>query len=270
MKWIVETDVFDEGYLEKMETVFMYSGIPYEIIKYIPFADPTYLPVVPDGKAIVYGSINLLKQVQRHTKWTPGAVVTWDNYKCSNYYPIFHTWLLNSDAVFVPLNCVGDYMKKVGAPMFIRPDDGDKIWVGGVYDPYEAERHAEYVMGRHDPTTMMLISEPKNLSYEWRFFVVGNEIITGSQYRYLEKKDIQPLDNSMNQFGAFVLMDEMLREVKYRPDQVFAFDIAKKTLNNKYYLLELSAFNCAGLYGCDIEKLVRAVHQHYTGKRFWS
>lgn len=271
MKWVIQEDVFDENYTDDMEEALgdlgLARGTGYEIIKYIPFAEPSaYLPIQPDNNVIVYGSINLLKQVQKYTNWKPGAGVTWENYECSRYYPHFSRFMLNGNgALWLPLRNLAKEMKRIDKPMFIRPSAGDKAWVGGVYDPYEAERHAEYVMSRHDPDMLMLVAEPRDISYEWRFFVIGDDIVTGSQYHYMGKKDVKPLDGSWNQFGAFILMTQMLQEVKYRPDPVFAFDIAKAE-NNQYYLLELSAFNCAGFYAANIKKLVTRVHEYYKAR----
>jgi hypothetical protein len=174
-------------------------------------------------------------------------------------------YLLNDRPEFIKLKDIGAKMEWLDRPMFIRPDDGDKAWVGGVYGPYEAKRHAEYVMSQHGPDMLMLLSQPKEISHEWRFFLIGDEITTGSQYHYFGKKQVEPLYGGMNEFGAFLLMTDILKEVNFRPDPVFAFDIAKS--KNKYYLLELSAFNCAGFYAADIKKLTTRVHEYYEARK---
>jgi hypothetical protein len=265
MKWVIQDDVFDENYVDDMEEALADLGLArgngYEIIKYIPFAEPSaYLPLQPDNDVIVYGSINLLKQVQRQTKWKPGAGVTWENYKCSVYYPHMKKYLLNDHPEFIKLKDIEAKMEWLDRPMFIRPDAGDKEWVGGVYDPYEAKRHAEYVMSRHDPDMLMFISEPKKVQWESRYFCIEDEVITGSIYRILNKRILR-LTSLKNSTATAAFLEEVLDQVKYRPDPVFALDVC--SLDGKLYIMELSAFHCAGFYAADIKKLVTRVHQYY-------
>ena len=108
MKWVIQEDTFEEDYLEDMEEALGNLGLSYvqdyAIIKYVPFADATYLPVMLDNNVIVYGSINLLKQVQRYTHWKPGASVTWENYLVTNYLLPFGKYLLNRHGHFILLS----------------------------------------------------------------------------------------------------------------------------------------------------------------------
>ena len=54
------------------------------------------------------------------------------------------------------------------------------------------------------------------------------------------------------------LHQNILENVEFRPDPVFVIDICKADDGN-FYLLEIGSFSCAGLYACNLEKIVSAV-----------
>jgi hypothetical protein len=269
MKWVIQEDVFDENYVDDMEEALadlgLARGTGYEIIKYVPFAEPSaFLPIQPDNNVIVYGSINLLKQVQSYTQWKPGAGVTWDNYKCSEYYKHFGNYVLNKGGHCVTLKELPSLMDKIGGPRFIRPDAGDKAWVGGVYDPYEARRHAEYVASRHGGEMLMHVCAPCPIDWEARYFCIENEVITGSLYR-IQGKRILTLTSLESSTEVKQFVNQVLAEVSWRPDPVFALDLCASGGN--IYIMELSAYHCAGLYKCDIKKLSTRVHKYYEARK---
>jgi hypothetical protein len=271
MRWVIQEDVFDENYIEDMEEALGNLGLArgqgYEVIKYIPFADPaTYLPIQPDNDVIVYGSINLLKQVQQHTKWKPGACVSWNNYRYSSYFPFYNNYVYNRTPGWFPLE---EMVKRVDrlfeTPMWIKSDAGDKAWTGGVYTKEEFLYEVDFRLSNGlSADTPMVIDVPSGPNYgiekEWRIFCIQKNIITGSQYGSREKKDVAP--------GVpHYIMDyakKILDSVYYTPDPVFALDICQ--VLGRPYLLELSAFNCAGFYGCDIKKLITEVHNYYENR----
>jgi len=55
------------------------------------------------------------------------------------------------------------------------------------------------------------------------------------------------------------LVKEILK-VGYYPDSVFCIDICQDTDGN-FWLMELTAFSSAGLYGCEMEKVVKRVSE---------
>ena len=74
------------------------------MIKYTPFAMDTWLYgefFHATECVFTWGSINLVWQVQKHTKWVPGTFCTFDNFKCSTYYNYFGKYLLNEEYLFI-------------------------------------------------------------------------------------------------------------------------------------------------------------------------
>jgi hypothetical protein len=148
-------------------------------------------------------------------------------------------------------------------PLWIKSDAGDKTWTGAVYTKEEFLYEVDFRMSNGiNPNTLMVIATPSGEDFpiekEWRIFCIQKEIITGSQYHSYNKKEISPeVPQKILDYARKILND-----VYYIPDPVFSLDICE--VRGRLYLLELSAFNCAGFYACDIKKLVTEVHKYYA------
>ena len=168
MYWVIEEDRSEESYLPVMErtlrTLSLARGGGYKVVKYTPFADITYLPLVPNSLVIVYGSIKFLKQIQRYTQWKPGACVLWENYKYSRYFPWYYQYLFNKCVRWYPLSIL---LEKVDdlfeCPMWIKSDAGDKTWSGGVYEKEDFIHESAFRLDNGlNPNTMMIIGNVCN------------------------------------------------------------------------------------------------------------
>ena len=91
---------------------------------------------------------------------------------------------------------------------------------------------------------------------EFRFFVVGGKIITGSQYTLHGRYYTNPLiDEPAREFAQ-----EMVN--LYQLADSFVIDIAQ-TING-YKIVECGCINCAGFYDSDLQKLLMAIEMRYN------
>jgi hypothetical protein len=260
-----------------MAETLNYLGVQWRTLDYIPFkkdliAVDFFEPQVTDGhevfddNVVVYGSINLLQYVSKNMMgWQPGAGVSWNKYRCSAYYPAYCSYLFNNSGDWYPVEwLIKNFDELIPVEGFIRPDEATKSFKGGRYNKRD---FLKAISGLEDDF-WVYVDTPTNphdageiIQKEYRIFCCRDQVITGSQYRENETKKVDAFVPD----AAYEFVTELLRTVQYFPDDVFAVDIAE--VCDEFYLLELSPWACAGLYACDVSKLVTAVCEHYSHHR---
>ena len=259
-KWILESDFFWENNPDVISPVLDKHGIMYKKVKRIPFGAVDCEGLFHKTRPVIsYGSLDFIKDIVRKGPWTPSAFCNLQNMKCSVYMSHYYDLLLNKNCVFVPIGIFARntewFCASVSghfAEVFIRPDDGDKKFTGFVAmqeDAMETMRRMSY--GVLEDHWMIVISSSKKeqLEAEYRFFVTKGEVISGCTYKNGDKHE------EITHFpqGAYdVAMKVATNE--WQPDPIYVVDVAK--VYGEYKLLEINSFSSAGLYACDVEKVV--------------
>ncbi len=217
----------------------------------------------PRNCVIVNGTIKMVRILQEELEGHcfPIKYCDWPKYECSAYYSHFGPYLFNDKYCLMSLREIvrqkfdiwGHYGKD--SCIFIRPSSGEKTFQAGILDIQDlATLHASNVDCEHD---LMLVSTPKNIKWEGRFVVSKyKEIIASSTYRFQGVVSWIP----SVPVGATKFCQELLDRVDYVPDSVYCFDLCQDS-NDKFWLLELSSFSSAGLYCCDMKKIVKRVSE---------
>jgi hypothetical protein len=105
-----------------------------------------------------------------------------------------------------------------------------------------------------NPENLVVVSSPKNIINEWRLVISQGEIIAASQYRdKFGKKYISGADDKVLDYAKNVLI-----ETCFEPDPVWVLDICEKE-DGSLKIVEIGIFSCAGLYACDMSKIVENV-----------
>ena len=185
----------------------------------------------------------------------PGAYYSVDDTKCTGYYPQLLNYLLNEDHVFIAAGCLKntryvDFLKtKFGEQVFIRPNDGDKKFTGGI--SYLSDGDLEYITQNpsikdHD---ILLISSAKNtIDVEYRFVVYNKEIIASN----CEETD---------RAAFYSYLQQILDSNCYKPrSPLYTIDICDD--KTKLSIVELNSFSCAGLDGfpaAELQKVAKRV-----------
>jgi hypothetical protein len=257
MKWIIENFDEDPAYTRLADEVIR-QGMECKYTKYIPFMGGEYeeIPNNSEECVLFYGSLNLARQLRRNKKWIPGVWCNLPNFLCSQYYVRYETYLLNSDAIFLPLgllkNRISTLYKTFGVDncLFIRPDSGYKDFTGKTVSQDSFESEYDWMTSSSTPDSLVVIASPKKIEKEWRFFVGPEGIISGCTSHENSVISMSPKYDSR----AASLASEIASNF-WKPDPLFVVDICKS--NGNYYLLEINAFSCSGLYECDPEPIVR-------------
>lgn len=214
-------------------------------------------PEPRDENIVVIGSYSMAKLAIKKG-WVPGA---WDNdnYDYRVWSKAWDGFVFNSPAEIYPFGEI-PFQK---TPFFIRPCLDTKAFTGTVMDQGEYQDWVDRIKVI-DPKdldqlhglgldTPVLISPPKPIQEEYRFVVVDGKVITGSLYKvkttgiYKECTDPGIIDFAQSIADIWV------------PSRAFALDICLS--EGELYVLEMGCVNAAGLYDCDIQKIVMAFEE---------
>lgn len=262
VKWLIETDVFDEN-AQKLCDIIASQGMEFKKHRYVPFEEPDqFLHLFnKDDCVVFYGSIQFANQVKRHAPWIPGVYLNTPEFECLFYYPRFGDFLLNRDYVMLPFGELHRrkefLMSTLGEDncVFIRPSSGLKSFTGKVVTSERWDREIDqFALYEPPPEALVVVARPINLAKEWRLVVVDGKIITASKYRdggKIERQAGAP-ETVLN------FAQDVCDKVKYSPDPAWILDVCE-TATGELYILEVGSFSCAGLYSCDLDLVVKSV-----------
>lgn len=158
--------------------------------------------------------------------------------------------MLNGESTII--NLADNLNKTFDREVFIKPTSDLKGYIGGIIPVgttiYDFLMRSSYMPHwKSEPT---LIAEVKDIHSEYRFFVVGDRVVTGS--RYILNKEVNPSVNIPKEVA-----DKAVELAKvYAPDKVFTMDLA--LLNNgSIEIVEYNCFNGSGTYLAPLEELMK-------------
>jgi len=272
--WLIDGDMFD-GYRDKLIAAAHSQGNDAKLIHAPspPFrwddVGCSYRETFPEDACVVaHGDIELVTRIHRERRWVPGAFCTVENFFCSSYACQYGRFLLNRDYIMLPFGeldrCKDFLFDSVGRDgrVFIRPDSPLKLFTGQIATRDTFADDLEFMaFYEFPPSTIVAVSSPKDIQYEWRFVVASHEVVAGCQYRKGAEFDCKPGYDR----AAFDLA-KSIAAVDYEPDPVWVMDICR-TSDTSYHLLEIGGFSFADLYACDMADVVAAVSA--TAKAVW-
>jgi hypothetical protein len=206
--------------------------------------------------------------------WNPGV------YDCEPYNHkmlnlVFGDKMLNYDATFTTFKNSRVYVRmcidQFGA-VFIRPIHDTKVFAGVVYTDFEEfERwwKGVCVLEEDDGTSLrkdteVMVAIPQKIASEYRFFVVDGDIITGSQYKIGNRIQYKEVDKNDT---PFIIAKEFLKDALFNINlRSYVIDFALMYNDNisidsryDYKIIEVNTMNSAGMYACDVQKIVMAL-----------
>ena len=266
IKWFIEKHMFSE-YEEKLISIIRDKGM--SVVLYED-TEPNNVIVksnlLEDDIVIFHCSLQDGSKVLR-TPVYPGVWLTKENYECYKWMGYYGDNLLNSEYLMMGLNDVirnKHKLKDFGTDkIFIRPSDGLKTFPGQVITLNNLEEDISVLSkcyGGISMETLIIVAPDKSslMKDECRFVVVNGEVITGARYMDAQRrKDWTAIwDNTCSDLGATVFAQNMTN--LYQPDTAFTLDVCRLS-NGEYKVIEINSFNCASLYGSDLEKVVTSV-----------
>lgn len=186
---------------------------------------------------------------------------TFENYKCSVYYPKIQELLFNDRYAFIPFKDLPrrkwDIYGWLGKEslVFIRPDSGEKNTPAELVDIQNIDKFVD----DYDYDGLAVVSTPKNLVGEWRFVVSEGDIQAVSSYRYQGILTCVPSAPA----AAYELVLKVI-DKGWTPDEIFCVDVVQDT-GNEFWVMEITSFSSAGLYACDTKKIAKLLKKYEIG-----
>lgn len=267
--WVIQNNSIEDNVDTLASIIEKQNGVA-KVVPYRPFEDVNILdfPPADAGPIFAAGSISWIKNIQKHAAWVPGPIATWRNYSCDVYYAHYGKFLYNKNYMMMPLKEVyrrfNDLYQYFHGPIFIRPSSGLKQFTGEVF--YQ-QKDLQEQMEKCNHEILCVVAPKRTPREEFRFICSHDKIITGSMYRN-EYNEIcrEPINwNEISGAWAARTAMEVLAFTKWRPDPIFAMDIAF-TIDKVYdygemcELLEINSLSSSGWYACDLNKIVEAVN----------
>jgi hypothetical protein len=258
--WLLEADVFGEA-IEPLKAEIRRQGMSFHVVRQLSrTAGPHAMvgaPKLPEDACVICcGSLPLLRHIQLRENWTPGGWCSAENLDCANYFPRLGALLLNRpytiltgvDAIARRDALFAEFAKS--DEVFVRPSGVHKLFTGRCVTPEEfADALAPT---RYDPTSLVVVAQPRNVAREWRLVVAGDRVVASSQYARQGAKALSP--GCPPWVSGFA--DRVLKEMNWRPDDLFMMDVGE--CEGSLYVVELNGFSCSGLYECDLRAVVQA------------
>lgn len=217
-----------------------------------------------DECTVLYGSIQFVEQRMKRGVYSPGAYYSRDRFRCSYYMHRLPCEILgNGDGFFLPFaeverGLVRLYRQFGASRLFIRPDSGAKVFTGLAIDSSRsgAELSSLRQLTSVTDDTMTLVASVKHIAAEYRFFIVGGKVITGSRYMVEGKPSASPVVDPLCWEVA-----ERVASLPWQIDLAYTCDVGMFLgfPNAGPKVVELNAFSTSGLYECDSEALFSAV-----------
>lgn len=250
---LVQTNGIDYRHVSKMwDAGKKYASVAEAIV--VPFSealdnefDAGNLYVIP------YGSVRL-SRIGLKEGWE-GIFVN-DNFDNA-------TWvknrddMLNQDVEICTIAELGAYKNE---KVFLRPAQDNKSFRAGIYDGNDIDQLIEAAsMGEnhgYGTSSRVVISSPKTLHHEHRYFIVGGKVISGSLYAL----NGVPLSAPVTHESMITKAQEMADV--WLPHETCVMDLTDVG-GDEFKVVEFNAFNSSGFYEHDIDAIVKAVVNTY-------
>jgi hypothetical protein len=267
--WIIDKHLFDE-YEKRLTESIEKSGSKYffyDNISVMSFEESVTSNFSDKEIIIFHGSLQHGRKISKLPVY-PGVFMTIENYECYNYYGYFGNYLLNANYSMMGLNDVlrnkdNIFFNYGTDKIFIRPSNGYKTFAGQVlhYENFESEFNILVnSYGGIPMNTLVVIAPFQEIVDEYRFIIIDDEVVSGSQYFDKENTGtFKPYyDKACIDKEVIYFANEMSKV--YQPDKAYTIDICRTSLG-KLKLLELNSFNCASMYGNDYYKIVESANK---------
>ena len=258
MKFLIQHNLMANESLENIRNGV--ADIPHEFVGLIPFSREITSDIPIEGTDYIpYGS-TLLTNLAYDKQWKGLHFdLSKFNYRASSTN---RKDMLNAEYI-MSVEEAADFMNNTDQEWFIRPSEDLKHFSGQVIDSKECAdwlidamslppESGTYAM---DPKMEVVISTPKNIKAEWRWFIVDGKIVNGSMYRahgQLIKKPESDVE---------VIREAQALADKWLPDSCVVMDTA--LVYDEVYVIEFNCINSSGFYGHDVKEIFTALYNFH-------
>lgn len=260
IQWVVQRNLTSQADLKALKNSCDKIGVHFVGLDIIPFTDT--LPEFDRSRqCIIYGSTTFNSLALKDPELKKGVFFDETIFSIRNYIEKWGAHMLNYGASITTFReLVGNDNYSADKLLFIRPDDDSKSFAGEVkrYEEIKDWYKKLFLFDNANlsPESKIVVSEPYNLQYEWRLWIVNKKVVAASKYREyfkLTKEEGCP--------GEVVSFAEE-RCKQFSPHDVFVMDIC--LCGDEYFIVECGCINGAGFYEANIENIVANVTEYFA------
>lgn len=236
------------------------QGLPHVKVSVTPFTHE----ISPDWPLkhkdwIPYGSVTIT-EIGHKNSWT-GCYADLSEF---NYQKATDNRkdMLNTGQIIPLVDAIKFFKQQDPRSMwFLRPSEDRKQFVGQTINAMNAHEWLEdamncassgsYQLPAHTP---LVISEPKEIYAEWRWFIVDGQVVSGSMYRC---HDQLKLERSLD---TDLIAEAQCKADGWLPHPCCVMDLAltKKGL----FVIEFNTINSSGFYDHDVESIMNRLYAY--------
>lgn len=240
-KWIIQIIETEKNSFHSLLNILERFNIDFDVVQVHNgkiWKDSLEYKLEPSVNYMVCGSYQLNRYIQEKRK---SVVFSIEDYSFENFLDIFGKEnFVNGDAKIISSEDIG---WSENLEIFIRPVEDTKSFNGGVYNKENFNYKGDVV-----------VANIKNISQEYRFFIIDNKISTSSMYKLNGKYETSyPIDDKAVEF-----VHNMIGKFD---EKCFVIDVAK--IDDDYKIVELNGLNSAGFYNIDLYKFVFDIEDYY-------
>lgn len=260
MEFLIQHNMLNEKKLLEIKDAV--QKFPHRFVGAIPFTEELASNEPIEGTDFIpYGS-TLLTRIAQERQWN-GVHYDLSKLNYENFtknHPQMLNNIVKTVAEIVRVFETGRYVQR---DWFLRPSNDDKRWAGIVMKESEIldwfRDMINTVSGSYkiEPDVKVVIDIPKKILAEWRWFIVGGKIVSGSMYRahdqmrLLRETDQAVIDEAQQLADIWlpcdcVVMDTCLTEHGVK-------------------VIEFNCINSSGFYDNDIEAVFKALWDYHKG-----
>lgn len=258
MQWLIKRGFENDPKYRELCEDLVRMGINHTFCNVIPFSEDglTLESELTDEPLFTYGSYTLSRIVKARG-YRPGSFVSKD-IDFDSLKNIYGEQLLNYDMSIVRL----EDAEPTEEQFFIRPMEDNKAFDAKVMNVAEFNSFKTKIMNLGEgfatvtKDTMCLISSPKEIKLEVRFFVVDGKIATYSLYKLGDTIWYSALvDQYIIDYAKNIVVSHK------QPDVAYVLDVAVIEVNGEFIpkVLEINSINSSGLYAIDTQKFIMAI-----------
>lgn len=259
MKFIIQHNLINAQSLENIRVATQHLPVVY--VGAIPFSEEiTSNELIEGTDYIPYGS-TLLSRVAAKRGWE-GLHYDLDKLNYENFV-VNRNDMLNWN-VITAKNAYDFLMHsaKDDEEWFTRPSLDNKQYSGCVMGTVELREWLLSMMesgpGSYymSPDAKIVLDSPQEISAEWRWFIVGGKVITGSMYRAHNQMNVK------RELDASVIEEAQRMADVWLPCDCVVMDTC--LVDGEMKVIEFNCINSSGFYDNDIKSVFDALYDYHS------
>ena len=259
IQWVVQRNLTSPADFEGMKIACEKIGVSFIALDIIPFT-AELPPFNRSRRSIIYGSTTFNALAYEDESLREGIFFNKRRFSIENYNSQWGQYMLNYEASICSFReLIENRLYPADKLLFIRPDDDSKSFAGETKRFDEIAGWFSMLMGVENSTlsadSKIVVSEPYNIQYEWRLWIVNKKVVAASKYReYFKLRKEEGCPAAVVDFA-----EERCQE--YTPHDVFVMDIC--LCGDEYFIVECGCMNGAGFYKGNIESIISNVSEYF-------